>query len=128
MNFITVNKGNRFPVYRFEIVDGIPKGFFVWDIGTLNGYEDYLPLAEIQPDKEPKGYAVNMNTLKAIKMTADEVDILMAAGDYGGNSLKDIYRLMKRYKNNTKKKYICEKFEPAIPLLKRITNRTTREG
>lgn len=119
--FIVSQEKPMRPKHRFEVVDSIPEGFFVWGIGRIDGHEDYLPLAEIQPDKEPKGHAVNESTLKAIKMTAAEVQVLMDASIYGGNSLAEINKKLKWYRGITQKKQFCEAYERAIPLLKKIT-------
>ena len=52
----------------FEIVDKIPTGFFVWNIGDNMGHE------------------INARTLKAIKLSMEEVQLLRKAAGYGVNS------------------------------------------
>lgn len=45
-NKIYSNNGLCEKTYIFEIVDNIPVGFFVWNIGENMGSDEYIPLAQ----------------------------------------------------------------------------------
>lgn len=68
--------------YTFEIVNRIPKGYIVWNIGD-NMIDGYIPLCELTT-----GYNINPNTLKAIGLVDAEVKILRDAAHYGICDLK----------------------------------------
>ena len=68
--------------HTFEIVDRIPKGYIVWNIGD-NMTDGYIPLCELTT-----GYNINVNTLKAIALDDAEVRILRDAAHYGIWNLK----------------------------------------
>lgn len=54
--------------YIFEIVDELPMGYVIWNIGRRNfPFEGYIPLCQIVCD-----YNINPNTLKALKVKNEE--------------------------------------------------------
>ena len=82
MKKIIVNKAYR--TDYFEVVEKIPHGFFVWNIGD-NMTSGYLPLCESANDPEYPG-TINATTLKAIKMNENELEILKKVAGYGYTS------------------------------------------
>ena len=71
----------------FEIVERIPKNFFVWNIGENMGSSEYIPLATQQypnADKDDcKYYEINRKLLFAIKLPVEEVKLLREAARNG---------------------------------------------
>lgn len=69
--------------HSYEVVEKIPAGFFVWNIGR-NAPAGYIAIAE-QGDEE---YTINPDTLKAIKLNDDEITKLDNAASYGITNLE----------------------------------------
>lgn len=70
----------------FEIVEKIPAGFFVWNIGENMGSNEYIPLAQDLHPENKDCYEINPNTLKALKLQPEEVKALRQAAGWGVNS------------------------------------------
>ena len=102
----------------YEVVDKIPYGFFIWNIGENMGDKEYIPIAELKSDKPEDKYSINPNTVKAIKVGADNAKILNKAVTWGINTLADAKRIIKgkRYRANRK-----QLAELALPILEVIT-------
>ena len=66
---------------RFEIVDAVPAGFFVWNIGE-HAPAGYVVLCEWENKEE---YTIKTSTLKAIKH--DHAREIMRAAGAGGDTL-----------------------------------------
>ena len=71
--------------HTFEVVENIPEGYEVWNIGD-NMIDGYLPLAQAE------NYQINPNTLKAIKLESEELELMREAAGYGVNNLKSAKR------------------------------------
>ena len=71
----------------FEIVEKIPAGFFVWNIGDNMGHDEYIPLCEDLHPEDKDNYEINPSTLKAIKLSAEEVKALRKAASWGVYSM-----------------------------------------
>ncbi len=109
----------------FEVVDRIPAGYFVWNIGSNMGHDEYILLCEkLYPGlkkSDPEYYSINRDTLKAIKLDKEEVKLLRSAAGYGVCSKKDALSAIKRNAKSSlqkKKKALAEK---AIGVFERIT-------
>lgn len=104
--------------HTFEVVNSIPAGYHVWNIGT-NMIDGYLPLCEpIDSDM----YTVNVDTLKAIKI--DEAQTILAACKYSKeiSTPEGMERYIKRY-NNAKGASARRKvalMKKALPIFKTI--------
>ena len=85
---------------RFEVVNKIPKNYEIWNIGD-NMADGYLPLCEFK-----EGYNVNIETLKAIKIEGEELEILRHAVNYGVKDLKSAKKALNR---KNPKSYIARK-------------------
>ena len=69
----------------FEIVDKIPTGFFVWNIGDNMGHDEYIPVCQDLRPGDKDCFEINTRTLKAIKLSLEEVKLLRKGAGYGVN-------------------------------------------
>lgn len=67
----------------FEIVEKIPEGFFIWSIGEYMGSDEYIPLCQYLHPEDKDDHHINRNTLKAIKLDIEEVQLLREAAHIG---------------------------------------------
>ena len=70
----------------FEIVEKIPAGFFVWNIGDNMGHDEYIPLCKDLHPEDKENFEIDTATLKAINLPINEVKILRQAASWGVNS------------------------------------------
>lgn len=111
-NKIYSNNGLCEKTYIFEIVDNIPVGFFVWNIGENMGSDEYIPLAQDLKPGDKENFEINPNTLKAIKLQPEEIQLLRAAAGWGiGNktTAEKALRSKRKDYNSNKKRYHAEK-------------------
>lgn len=79
----------------FEIVEKIPAGFFVWNIGENMGTDEYIPICEdLHPD-DKDNYEINTSTMKAIRLSREEVETLREAAHIGIVSKKTAEKALK---------------------------------
>lgn len=64
----------------FEIVEKIPDGFFVWNIGDNMGHDEYIPICK---DLHKEDFEIDTTDLKAIKLPIEEVKALRQAARCG---------------------------------------------
>lgn len=101
-------------VYTFEIVEKIPVGFEIWNIGGLG---EYIPVC-----RTINGSCnVDIATLKAIKLLESEVAILNKAAGSGVKTLKIAKQTMKRVAKSAGMKRKQALAENALPILEKIT-------
>lgn len=105
----------------FEIVDKIPSGFFVWNIGENMWSDEYIPLAQdLKPDNK-ENFEINPYTLKAIKLSVEDVKLLRAAASVGivskSTAEKALKSKRKGYWSNRKR----DQAEKTIEIFNRIT-------
>lgn len=84
-----------FNEHVFQIVDRIPKRFFVWNIGECMKSPEWIPLCEDLHPEDKESYSINTNTLKAIKLPEKEVQLLRDAAQFGVNSLSTAEKALK---------------------------------
>lgn len=105
----------------FDIVDKIPSGFFVWNIGENMGSDEYIPLAQDLKPSNNESFEINPYTLKAIKLNSEEVKLLRNAASVGVNNRitaeKALKSKRKGYWSNRKR----EQAEKTIEIFNRIT-------
>lgn len=105
----------------FEIVDKIPCGFSVWNIGENMGSDEYIPLAQDLKPGNKESFEINPCTLKAIKLDSEEVKLLRNAARVGVNNKitaeKALRSKRKGYWSNRKR----EQAEKTIEIFNRIT-------
>ena len=70
----------------FEIVEKIPAGFFVWNIGDNMGLDEYIPICKDLHPGDKDNFEIDTASLKAIKLPINEVKALRQAASWGGNS------------------------------------------
>lgn len=105
----------------FEIVKKIPTNFFVWNIGENMGLDEYIPLAENLNPNGKENFEINPYTLKAIKLSVEDVKLLRAAAGWGVNSKSTAEKALK----SKRKGYTSDKkrlhAERTIEIFNRIT-------
>lgn len=121
MKKITLNNGYG-TTYIFEVVDKIPSGYSVWNIrGLTVEDEHYTPLCQTIRPEDKNCYEVNTNTLKAIKLSAEEVEVLKDAASYGVETLKKAESALKRVAKTQFMKQKQKRAKKALLILKKIT-------
>lgn len=104
----------------FEIVNKIPAGFFVWNIGENMGSDEYIPLAQDLKPGDKENFEINPSTLKAIKLQPEEVQLLRTAAGVGINNKTTAEKALKSkrkgYWSNRKR----EQAERTIDIFSRI--------
>ena len=70
----------------FEIVEKIPAGFFVWNIGDNMGLDEYIPIFKDLHPGDKENFEIDTASLKAIKLPINEVKALRQAASWGVNS------------------------------------------
>lgn len=112
---MTIKKDNGLgTTYIFEVIEKIPAGFEVWNIGKI-GNGEYIPVCQA------KNYNVNTKTLKAIKLNKEEVVILNKAAGYGVKTVKTARATLSRTAKTSTMKRKQRLAEKALPILERIT-------
>ena len=79
----------------FEIVEKIPVGFFVWNIGENMGTHEYIPVCEDLHPENKDDYSINQATLKAVKVSPEEWEKLDEAANWGVGNLKQAEKALK---------------------------------
>ena len=79
----------------FQIVEKIPQNFFVWNIGENMGSDEWIPLAQDLNPGDKENFEINPETLKAIRLNPEEVQILRKAAGIGVNNLKAAEKALK---------------------------------
>lgn len=79
----------------YEVVGKIPSGFFVWNIGENMGDDEYIPICEDLHPEDKDNYEINPYTIKAIKLSVEEVKALRKAASVGINSKRTAERALK---------------------------------
>lgn len=105
----------------FEIVDKIPFGFFVWNIGENMGHDEYIPICQDLRPGDKDNYEINPNTLKAIKLSAEEVQLLRKASGIGINSLKTAEKAINSKRRGSLSDRKRAEAENVIDIFRRIT-------
>lgn len=104
----------------FEIVEKIPVGFFVWNIGENMGTHEYIPVCENLHPENKDDYSINLATLKAVKVTPDEWEKLNKAASWGIGNFKQAEKALK----STRKGYTADRkravAELTIEIFRRI--------
>ena len=105
-------------IQTYEVVEKIPSGFFVWNIGENMGTDEYIPVCE---DLHKDNYEINPYTLKAIKLSAEEVKALRKAASVGINSKKTAEKALKSKRRGYWSDRKREEAKKTIEIFKRIT-------
>ena len=105
----------------FEIVEKIPIHYFVWNIGENMGTDEYIPICEDLHQEDKDNYEINPNTVKAIKLSVEEVKALRKAASVGINSKKTAEKALKSKRRGYWSDRKREEAEKTIDIFKRIT-------
>lgn len=117
-------------IRSYEVVEKMPEGYIVWNIGKNMGTDEYIPIcARMSEDKHSdEYYHINPDTVRAIKLNPADVKVLREAAHHGIDNLRSaelvlrkIGQKMARRGNMTTRDYtkkaICEK---ALPIFEAI--------
>ena len=96
----------------FEIVDKIPKGFFVWNIGENMGTHEYIPICEDLHPENKDSFSINITTLKAVKVSQEEWKKLDNAAAWGVVNLQQAEKALR----SKRRGYISNKARAAAEL------------
>ena len=101
-------------VLIYEVVEKVPKGYKIWNIGD-NMEPGYLPLYE-----ELENWHANPDTLKAVKIEGAE-KVLAAIGN-GTDTLKKMKTYIKKYASSKKAHTLrrVERIKAAIEVLEKV--------
>lgn len=106
----------------FEIVESIPAGYVVWNIGK-NMTDGWLPLCKVIPGT----YNVEVDTLCALRISnEEELNLLREAAHYGSDNLSNCQKIVDKLSGKELKGYMTKKkYELAVkvlPIFQKITN------
>ena len=83
--------------YTFELVEKITLPYFIWNIGD-NMPDGYLPLCKLKAVQPFEGgRSIEVENLRAIK--TEGAQVILAAIGGGQNTIPEMERYIKRYKN-----------------------------
>ena len=105
----------------FEIVEKIPDGFFVWNIGDNMGHDEYIPLCEDLHPEDKDNYDINTSTLRAIRLSREDVKALREAAHVGIVSKKTAENALKSKRSGYWSDRKRTEAEKTIDIFKRIT-------
>ena len=105
----------------FEIVEKIPIHYFVWNIGENMGTDEYIPICEDLHPEDKENYEINPNTVKAIKLSVEEVKALRQAASWGVNSKSTAEKALKSKRTGYNADRKRKAATATIDIFKRIT-------
>ena len=107
--------------HRFEIVDSVPSGYLIWNIGR-NMTEGYVPFCQLKSDQPFEGgMEINPDTLKAVRID-DSFKIMDAIG-YGPNTSEEMEAFINKYQDcpeNSWKHLAVQRMKDALPVMRQI--------
>ena len=105
----------------YEVVEKIPSGFFVWNIGDNMGLDEYIPICEdLHPD-DKDNFEIDTASLKAIKLPINEVKTLRQAASWGVNSKATAEKALKSKRTGYNADRKRKAATATIDIFKRIT-------
>lgn len=105
----------------FKIVEKIPSGFYVWNIGENMGSDEYIPLCQDLYPEIKDDYSINCDTLRAIKLPKEEVELLREAAGWGVNSLETARKALKSRRRGCIAEKKSENARKTIDIFKKIS-------
>lgn len=105
----------------FEIVEKIPSNYFIWNIGENMGTDEYIPICEDLQPEDKDSYDINASTLKAIKLSREEVETLREAAHIGIVSKKTAEKALKSKRRGYWSDRKRQQAEKTIDIFRRIT-------
>ena len=105
------------PDHVFEIVDSVPRGYFIWNIGK-NMPDGYLPLCRLKEVQEFEGgRSIEPETLKAIRIP--EAQIILKGASCAA-TLDEMEAFVKKHKKSGKQTYWLDLVETALPYARQL--------
>lgn len=98
---------------EYTIVDKVPNGYIIWNIGNYMGTPDYVPFVQLFPNT----YSVVEDTMLAVKLPREEVKLLR---DVAGRGNTDLKTMRKRINRHAKYDYPVAILEEAYKILERV--------
>ena len=105
----------------FEIVEKIPDGFFVWNIGDNMGLDEYIPICKDLHPEDKDNFEIDTASLKAIKLPINEVKALRQAASWGVNSKATAEKALKSKRTGYNADRKRKAATATIEILERIT-------
>lgn len=105
----------------YKIVNKIPFGFYVWNIGENMGSDEYIPLCQDLHPGAKNDYSINPDTLRAIKLPKEEVKLLIDAAGWGVNSIETARKALKSRRRSYTAEKKRENARKTIDIFERIT-------
>lgn len=105
----------------FEIVEKIPKNFFVWNIGENMGLDEYIPICKDLHPEDKENFEIDTASLKAIKLPINEVKTLRQAASWGVNSKATAEKALKSKRTGYSADRKRKAATATIDIFKRIT-------
>ena len=107
-----------FADHTFEIVDFVPLGYVIWNIGDNMPY-GYLPLCRLKMNQPfDGGREIETDTLKAIKI--EDAHLILDAVGYGPDTLKAMEKFVAKYENKKSYQWRIAKMKKALPIMRQI--------
>lgn len=108
-------------ITSYKVVEKIPAGFEVWNIGENMGTDEYIPLCEKLHPENKKDYSINRDTVKAIKLNPDDVKILREAAGYGASNIINCEKALRRQPKSYMARRKYELAKKALPIFEKIS-------
>ena len=105
----------------FEIVEKNPSNYYIWNIGENIGTDEYIPRCEDLQPEDKDSYDINASTLKAIKLSREDVETLRKAAHVGINSKTTAEKALKSKRRGYWSDRKREQAEKTIDIFKKIT-------
>jgi len=104
--------------HEFELVDSVPLGYVIWNIGK-NMIDGYLPLCRLSAYQGfVGGRSIETDTLKAIK--TDGAQTILSAIGFGGDTVTEIQKYIAKHSGQKNNEWIIERMEKALPFMRGI--------
>ena len=79
---------------EFTVVDKVPNGYIIWNIGKNMGSDEYIPFCRVIPGT----FSIIPETLLAVKLSKEEVEILREVAGRGNTDIKTMNSRIKRHR------------------------------
>lgn len=115
--YLIVSERNH-PTHRFEIVDEIPLGYEIWNIGH-HMPDGWLPLCRLSANQPFEGATqIEPDTLKALRCEGAQVILAASVSDI--DTLEKAEKFIAKYDGNPKKEYELNKAKAALPYMRQL--------
>lgn len=117
-----ITSENIFGSHKFKIVKKIPSNYFVWNIGENMESDIYIPICQDLHPGDKDDYQINTETLKAIKLTVEEVKALRSAASVGINSIQTAQKALKNKRRGYLSDRKREQAQKTIKIFEKISD------